>query len=85
MTWERCLDYLKIEIPQQEFNTWLRPLQSDVSNNVLTLYAPNKFVVDWVNKKYLTFINDFFRDSNSNFDSVLIKVGSLKTKASIQP
>jgi len=79
MTWEKCLDHLKLEIPAQEFNTWLRPLQSDIEDNILILYAPNKFVVDWVNKKYLTLINNFFSDSN--FDLVEIKVGSLKKKS----
>ncbi len=81
MTWEKCLDYLKVEIPQQEFNTWLRPLQSVLSNNVLTLYAPNKFVVDWVTKKYLTFITDYF--SEYNYDLIEVKVGSSIAKNSV--
>ncbi|MBW6054882.1 hypothetical protein HTZ85_12765 [Escherichia coli] len=30
----------------------LRPLQAELSDNTLALYAPNRFVLDWVRDKY---------------------------------
>ncbi len=32
---------------------WIRPLQAELSDNTLALYAPNRFVLDWVRDKYL--------------------------------
>ena len=53
-TWQQCVDYLQDELPSQQFNTWIRPLQADDDNTEqLKLFAPNRFVKDWVNDKFL--------------------------------
>ena len=36
---------------------WIRPLQAELSDRMLTLYAPNRFILDWVRDKYLLRIN----------------------------
>ncbi|MBO2029108.1 hypothetical protein J4734_05435 [Klebsiella pneumoniae] len=41
------------ELPATEFSMWIRPLQAELSDNTLALYAPNRFVLDWVRDKYL--------------------------------
>ncbi|MGH8143018.1 MAG: chromosomal replication initiator protein DnaA [Steroidobacteraceae bacterium] len=46
--WSRCLSALENELPEQQFNTWVRPLQSLEGEGALRLLAPNRFVVDWV-------------------------------------
>ncbi len=33
---------------------WIRPLQAELSDNTLALYAPNRFVLDWVRDKHST-------------------------------
>jgi len=48
--WRRCLAQLEIELPEQQFNTWIRPLQAVEDGQTLRLLAPNRFVVDWVNE-----------------------------------
>lgn len=57
--WQQCADRLQGELSTQHFNTWIRPLQAELDNDTLTLYAPNNYVVDWVKDKYLATINDF--------------------------
>jgi len=52
--WEKCLGEMRNEIPEQKFNTWLRPLHAEYSNNSLILLAPNQFVLDWVSEHYLS-------------------------------
>ncbi len=39
---------LQDELPATEFSMWIRPLQAELSDNTLALYAPNRFVLDWV-------------------------------------
>ena len=51
--WQQCLELLQDEFPSQQFNTWLRPLQSRDDDGALVLLAPNRFVRDWVSQKYL--------------------------------
>ena len=46
--WQRCLERLEQEFADQEFNTWIRPLQARERNGALELCAPNPFVQEWV-------------------------------------
>ena len=52
--WQQCIDLLRDELPAQQFNTWIRPLQIEADGDELRVYAPNRFVLDWVNEKYLS-------------------------------
>ncbi|UTM57330.1 chromosomal replication initiator protein DnaA [Photobacterium sp. CCB-ST2H9] len=55
--WLQCLQRLQEELPATEFSMWVRPLQAELNDNTLTLFAPNRFVLDWVRDKYLNSIN----------------------------
>ncbi len=46
--WNRCLRRLEAELPEQHFNTWIRPLQAVEEPPYLRLLAPNRYVVEWV-------------------------------------
>jgi len=56
--WQRCLSILQEELPAQQFSMWIRPLQCVIEQNIMTLYAPNRFVLDWVRDKYVNRINE---------------------------
>lgn len=61
--WERCTSNLQNEFPAQQYNTWVRPLRAlENSGSVLTLVAPNRFVRDWVNDKFLSRIRQVVCD-----------------------
>jgi len=51
--WKKCLDRLEEELSSQQFNTWLRPLRAIQDGGRLLLYAPNRFVLDWVKDRFL--------------------------------
>ena len=57
--WNRCVRDLQAELPEQDFNTWIRPLQAVEDGDVLRLLAPNRFVVDWLQQHYLQRILEF--------------------------
>lgn len=52
MIWDQCLKRLERELSAQQFNTWIRPLQAIASAEGLTLLAPNRFVLEFVEKEY---------------------------------
>lgn len=56
--WQTCQEALKHELPASQFSTWIRPLQASFDGEQLTLYAPNRFVLDWVCDNYLVRINE---------------------------
>ncbi|ROQ21848.1 chromosomal replication initiator protein DnaA [Marinimicrobium koreense] len=77
--WKLCASSLQDELPPQQFNTWIRPLQidSDAESGQLRLLAPNRFVCDWVNEKFLHRIRELVEDFQSDQPlSVEVGIGS---------
>ncbi|ALT00150.1 chromosomal replication initiator protein DnaA [Lacimicrobium alkaliphilum] len=58
--WDECLERLQQELPTQQFSMWIRPLQAQQQDSTLTLFAPNRFVLDWVRDKYIERITELF-------------------------
>ena len=56
------MDRLEGELPSQQFNTWIRPLQAIEGNQQLRLLAPNRFVLDWVQNNYFDHIHEMLDD-----------------------
>jgi len=81
--WQRCLELLEGELPAQQFNTWIRPLQSIEETGVIRLLAPNAFVLDWVQNNYLLRIKELTNLIWSK-DSLEIRleIGSIDTPGS---
>ena len=52
--WKVCLDELAQEIPEQQFNTWIKPLTAQVSDDFskVTLFVANRFKLDWIRAQY---------------------------------
>jgi chromosomal replication initiator protein len=56
--WQRGCERLAAELPEQQFNTWIRPLPSadlreDGSEGaVASLRVPNRFKLDWIRNQY---------------------------------
>ncbi len=75
--WQRCLRQLENELPEQQFNTWIRPLQAVEDGHVLRLLAPNRFVVDWVNDNIVERISELLRAGTAEGDvKVVLEIGS---------
>lgn len=74
------MDFLRDELPSQQFNTWIRPLQVEGDQAELRLYAPNRFVLDWVNDKYLNRIQELLDDlSQGQAPLVSLFIGSRRS------
>ncbi len=70
--WDKCLIQLQSELPSQQFNTWIRPLRAESDQGELRLLAPNRFVVDWVNQRYLERIRQLAEDEGSSSVEVMV-------------
>nr|WP_284676619.1 chromosomal replication initiator protein DnaA [Vibrio sinus] len=73
----QCMQQLQEELPATEFSMWVRPLQAEINDNTLTLFAPNRFVLDWVRDKYINSINRLLLEYCGNdIPSLRFEVGS---------
>jgi chromosomal replication initiator protein len=80
--WKQCLDHLEVELPQTQFNTWIRPLHAIVEDDCLRLLAPNQFVLDHVKQNFYDNITDAIALSSEQPLDIVIEVGSHKSNNS---
>jgi len=80
--WQQCVDLLRDELPAQQFNTWIRPLQVEAEGDELRVYAPNRFVLDWVNEKYLGRLLELLGEHGNGIAPALsLLIGSRRSSA----
>ncbi len=75
--WPNCLQRLEQVLSDQQLNTWIRPLQVREDQQHITLFAPNRFVLDWVKKNFQQQISDILGEICASDDIRLsLEVGS---------
>lgn len=80
--WQQCVELLRDELPTQQFNTWIRPLQVEAEGDELRVYAPNRFVLDWVNEKYLSRLLELLGEhGNGAVPALSLLIGSRRSSA----
>jgi chromosomal replication initiator protein len=58
--WHLCLQHLERELPAEDINTFIRPLEVISSKNCVRMVAPNSYVRDHIAIHYLERIRDIF-------------------------
>ncbi len=79
MVWSQCQSQLRSELPEQQYNTWIRPLiiqpSSDQLDAAVQLLAPNRFIEDWVKNKFLSRIEELFDQLGGKSVSLSVAAG----------
>jgi chromosomal replication initiator protein len=83
IVWQTCLKVLQRELPSQQFNTWIKPLQVADEGEGLLLLAPNKYILDRVADQYLERIKAVL--SESAIFSVDLRIGSQRLQEPARP
>ena len=73
--WQQCLQHLERELPAEDINTFIRPLEVISSKNRTRLVAPNSYVRDHITIHYLERIRDIFEHLDQARASVSIEDG----------
>ena len=71
--WNRCISQLEHELPEQQFSTWIRPLQAVEEDGQLTLLAPNRFVVNWIDQHFMDRISTLVTEYSAG-KNLLVKI-----------
>ncbi len=80
--WQLCLKHLEHELPAEDTNTWIRPLQAISSKTRTRLLAPNAYIRDHISKNYLERIRDIFEHLGAARDSVVVEIGEAQNNSS---
>ena len=65
--WEICLQNIGLSIDQDQYNTWVRPLQAVEEGGVLKILAPNPYALDWAKQNISDHIEEALKNSNKGF------------------
>jgi chromosomal replication initiator protein len=77
--WNQCISCLKSDLTTAEYNTWILPLQAAEEDRQIKLYAPNRFVRNWVREHYEQRIIEMCAHlSDGRIATILFEVGSLQ-------
>jgi chromosomal replication initiator protein len=79
--WQTCLNHLERELPAEDFNTWIRPLQVKSSRDRTVLLAPNEYVRDYISLNHLERIRDIFEHLGASRESVIVDVSRQNASA----
>ena len=83
--WQTCLTYLERELPVEDFNTWIRPLQPKVTKGLTVLLAPNGYVRDYIATNHLERIRDICEHLGTTRESISVDVASEHESSRKQP
>ncbi|MBT7718230.1 MAG: chromosomal replication initiator protein DnaA [Halieaceae bacterium] len=84
VVWQQCVDRLQDELPSQQFNTWIRPLQASSDGHSLTLFAPNRFIKDFVSDKFSRRISELIAELEPGGGlDVVLQIGSEVNKPTL--
>ena len=84
--WQQCISRLQDELPSQQFNTWIRPLQSTQNAQQLTLFAPNRFIKDFVSDKFAPRIRELLQQlASSDVPRLALEIGQSRQVSQEQP
>lgn len=76
--WGRCLEEIANSLPNDQYNTWIRPLQAQENEDTLTLLAPNQFVLQWVRDKFIDLIKSTLNQFSDGPVNLQLAIGSIQ-------
>jgi len=81
--WDQCLVHLERELSPQQFNTWIRPLHVVGDNDELRLLAPNRFVKDWIDERFLSRIGEILDNIHQPRPNLSVEIGAQQAETNI--
>ena len=74
--WPHCLARFEEELSPQQFNTWIKPLRCEASDDGLVLYAPSRFVLSFVKDRYLARVETLVQQQFGDNIRVELRIGT---------
>jgi chromosomal replication initiator protein len=64
--WNLCIQQLAQELPEQQFNTWIKPLKVDVAldGSRVVIWIANRFKLDWIRAQYFQHLSALLEKFN---------------------
>lgn len=73
--WEASLRFFEETLPTQQFNSWIKPLVCETNGDLITLTAPNTFILKVIQDRFLPEISKISETLFLNTPKFELKVG----------
>jgi chromosomal replication initiator protein len=81
--WSLCLEKLKQQLTEQQFNTWIKPLSVEIQEEEIRINAPNRFVLQWVKDKFSQQITELAAEHFSRPVELILSLAPTPTPKSL--
>lgn len=82
--WEICLQHFENNLPAQQFNSWIKPLICEIQNEVISITAPNTFILKILQDRFVPEISRIAFDQLKKTPVFDFKIGK-KSVAKNEP
>ncbi len=72
-----CQHFFQKQLPHQQYNSWIKPLQFEVNDHRIVLIAPNSFTLRIIQERFLNEISKFATDFFSFQPQIQLKVSNV--------
>ena len=85
--WQLCIDHLAQELPEQQFNTWIRPLAVVVAPDLskATVQVGNRFKLDWIRAQYAARIASLLEQVSGQRIPIELTLAPRELPAKLEP
>jgi chromosomal replication initiator protein len=85
--WQACVDQLAQELPEQQFNTWIRPLVANVADDFskVVIFIGNRFKLDWIRAQYANRVASLLQQLHGQPIQVELAITPKETPVRIKP
>jgi len=83
--WPACLSRFEKELSAQQFNTWIKPLHTEIDGEAVRLFAPNRFVMQWVKDRFLKKIEQFAHELHFPNIQIEVLLGDANSNGKTRP
>jgi chromosomal replication initiator protein len=85
--WQQCIDRMAQEIPEQQFNTWIKPLNAQVADDLssVTVFVANRFKLDWIRAQYSARISSLLEKFSGQPVALELALAPREAQARVAP
>jgi chromosomal replication initiator protein len=85
--WQACVDQLAQELPEQQFNTWIKPLVANVASDFskVVIFVGNRFKLDWIRAQYANRMAGLLQQLHGQPIQVELAITPKETPVRIKP
>ena len=84
--WQSCVDQLAQELPEQQFNTWIKPLVATVADDIskVVILVGNRFKLDWIRAQYANRIANLLQQIHGHPIQVELAITPKETSVKVK-